>query len=53
MKLQARTEIAKQLLKGKEYIQLNNNTYEPINNVLLWCRETNNDFKTNFELINS
>jgi len=27
MKLQARTEIAKQLLKGKDYIELNNNTY--------------------------
>jgi len=51
MKLQARTEIAKQLLKGKEHIELDKNTYAPINNILLWCRETNNDFKTNFELI--
>ena len=51
MKLQAKTEIAKQLLKGKEFIELNNNTYEPINNILLWCSETNNDFKTNFELL--
>tara|TARA_R100000458_G_C8034386_1_gene88516 strand:+ start:79 stop:300 length:222 start_codon:yes stop_codon:yes gene_type:complete len=51
MKLQARTEIAKKLLKGKEHIELDNNTYEPINNILLWCSETNNDFKTNFELL--
>tara|TARA_R100001082_G_scaffold88330_1_gene54725 strand:- start:864 stop:1025 length:162 start_codon:yes stop_codon:yes gene_type:complete len=51
MKLQAKTEIAKQLLKGKEFIVLDNNTYDPINNVLLWCRETKNDFETNFELI--
>ena len=51
MKLQAKTEIAKELLKGKEHIELNNNTYEPINNILLWCKETNNDFKTNFKLI--
>ena len=53
MKLQARTDIAKELLKGKNYIQLNNNTYEPINDVLLWCSQTKNDFKTNFKLINS
>ena len=53
MKLKAKTETAKQLLKGKEHIELHSNTYEPINNVLLWCRETNHDFKTNFELIKS
>ena len=53
MKLQAKTEIAKQLLKGKEYIELENNTYAPINNILLWCSETNNDFKSNFKLTNA
>lgn len=51
MKLQARTETAKQLLKGKEHIELDNNSYAPINNILLWCSETNNDFKTNFKLL--
>ncbi len=53
MKLKAKTKTAKQLLKGKEHIELDNNSYEPINNVLLWCSETKNDFKTNFELIKS
>lgn len=51
MKLQAKTETAKQLLKGKDYIELDNNTYEPINDILLWCSQTKNDFKTNFKLI--
>ena len=51
MKLQARTEIAKQLLKGKDYIELDNNSYNPLEYVNLWCYETKNDFKTNFKLI--
>ena len=51
MKLKAKTEIAKELLKGKNYIELKNNNYEPINNILLWCSQTKNDFNTNFELI--
>ena len=53
MKLKAKTEIAKQLLKGKDYIELNNNSYYPLELVNLWCFETKNDFKTNFELIKS
>ena len=51
MKLKAKTEIAKELLKLKNYIELKNNNYEPINNILLWCSQTKNDFNTNFELI--
>ena len=51
MKLKAKTDIAKKLLKGKDYIELENNDYVPFINVLLWCRETNNDFKTNFKII--
>tara|TARA_B100000212_G_scaffold85976_1_gene62616 strand:+ start:2780 stop:2971 length:192 start_codon:yes stop_codon:yes gene_type:complete len=50
MKLIAKTGIAKKLLEGEDHIMLNKNDLAPINNVLLWCRETNNDFMTNFEL---
>tara|TARA_R100001480_G_scaffold100732_2_gene104533 strand:+ start:7 stop:174 length:168 start_codon:yes stop_codon:yes gene_type:complete len=51
MKLKTKTELAKQLLKGKESIELDNNTYAPINNILLWCSQTKNDFKSNFEIV--
>ena len=51
MKLRAKTNIAKKLLKGKDHIELKNNDYAPINSVLLWCSQTKNDFNTNFELI--
>ena len=38
MKLKAKTELAKKIFKGKDYI-------------LRWCSETKSDFKTNFEII--
>lgn len=51
MELKAKTELAKQLLKGKQFIELNNNSYSPINEILLWCSQTGNDFKSNFEIV--
>ena len=51
MKIKAKTKLAKDLLKGKNFIELENNSYSPINEILLWCSETKNDFETNFEII--
>ena len=50
MKIKAKTKLAKDLLKGKNFIELENNSYSPINEILLWCSETKNDFETNFEI---
>ena len=51
MKLKAKTELAKKIFKGKDFIELEDSTYEPIDYILRLCSETKNDFKTNFEII--
>ena len=51
MKLKAKTELAKKIFKGKDFIELEDSTYEPIDYILRWCSQTKNDFKTNFEII--
>lgn len=51
MKLKAKTEIAKRLFNGREYIELEDSTYAPIDYILRWCNETNINFKNNFEII--
>jgi|TARA_B100000519_G_C13834265_1_gene246449 hypothetical protein len=51
MKVKAKTKEAKRLFNGKDFIVLENNSYSPINEILLWCSETKNDFKSNFEIV--
>tara|TARA_R110002012_G_scaffold9458_1_gene43470 strand:- start:255 stop:416 length:162 start_codon:yes stop_codon:yes gene_type:complete len=51
MKLKAKTELAKKIFKGKDFIELEDSTYEPIDYILRWCSETNINFKNNFEII--
>ena len=51
MKLKAKTESAKKIFKGKDFIELEDSTYEPIDYILRWCSETNINFKNNFEII--
>jgi hypothetical protein len=48
--IKAKTELAKELFKGKNHLELNS-SYDIAHHVALWCHETNNDFKSNFEII--
>ena len=51
MKVKAKTEIAKRKFNGRDYIELEDNTYDPIDYLLRWCYETNLNFKNHFEII--
>ena len=48
--IKAKTQLAKELFKGKDHLELNN-SYDITYSVLLWCSETGNDFRSNFEII--
>tara|TARA_R100000329_G_C7539764_1_gene190535 strand:- start:212 stop:376 length:165 start_codon:yes stop_codon:yes gene_type:complete len=48
--IKAKTKLAKELFKSKDYLELNN-SYDIAHFVALWCNETDNDFKSNFEIV--
>jgi len=60
--INAKTEIAKRKFNGRNYIELEDNPYDPTNTIdyqidyqidyiLRWCNELNLNFKNHFEII--
>ena len=56
--INAETEIAKRKFNGRNYIELEDNPYDPTNTIdyqidyiLRWCDELNLNFKNHFEII--